>query len=752
MLNQAIETPPHGMAPSGLGAITEIGLLDILFFARRRWLVIAAATVAVLALGIVYLMVTEPTYTASAEVLLDTQKVDPFGRGEVFADADLTNSDAESQVQVLQSNGLAGIVVDKLDLSHNHVFMAGAWNPISAVRGAIASLWPSPQGESDPAARRSKAVGVLLKNLVATREGLSYMITVSYSSADPALAAKIANQVAQSYLDEQLKARLAAAAGASAWFNQRLGQLRQQAAAADDALQKFRTDHGIIETGPGKGLLDQQQLAEVTTQLGEASANVAQAKAQLATIDKIKKGGLPDAALSDTLRDAVFVQLRQQYLDAQRSAAELAARYGSKHQAVINLRNQMAEIKKSIASELDRIATSYHSDYLVAVARKTALQNNLNALLARAGTQSQLQAQLRNLESKATSLRTVYDGMLSRYTMSVQQESTPFRSARIISPATKPLVKSAPKTSLVLAASLLLGGILGVGAGLALDLTDRRVRTRRQVANSTALDVIGILPRLPPSSPQLPTVRAVGEGRSFVGDPTFGVVLDQPFSAFTETIRTIRVAADTAALREPVKIVGFVSAVPGEGKTTVAMNVARLAAQAGERVLVSDGDLRRPSLSRSLAAPGAPGLLQALSGGTTPDGVLWSDERTGLQLLPAGVTDKLVNSPRVLGSDAMRHLLQRATSYYDLVVVDLPPLLSVVDARAAAHLFDAFVLVVEGGLTSEETLHEALQAADLRSRVLGAVINKVDLARMRRFDRDAGELDYVSPYYEPIAH
>jgi Mrp family chromosome partitioning ATPase len=100
----------------------------------------------------------------------------------------------------------------------------------------------------------------------------------------------------------------------------------------------------------------------------------------------------------------------------------------------------------------------------------------------------------------------------------------------------------------------------------------------------------------------------------------------------------------------------------------------------------------------------------------------------------------------------MRHLLQRATSYSDLVVVDLPRLLSVVDARAAAHLFDAFVLVVEWGLTSEETLHEALQAADLRSRVLGAVINKVDLARMRRFDRDAGELDYVSPYYEPIAH
>jgi succinoglycan biosynthesis transport protein ExoP len=272
------------------------------------------------------------------------------------------------------------------------------------------------------------------------------------------------------------------------------------------------------------------------------------------------------------------------------------------------------------------------------------------------------------------------------------------------------------------------------------------------VASSTALEVIGVLPRLNMPSDRLPAALPMDGHRSFAGDPIHGVVLEQPFSAFSETIRTIRVAADTASPNGPMKVLGFVSALPGEGKTTVAMNVARLAAQAGERVLIIDGDLRRPSLSRALATPGAPGLVQVLAGQAALDTMLWSDEHTSLRFLPAGITDKLVNSPRILASEAMRLLLQRASARYDLIIADLPPVLSVVDVRAAAHLFDAFVFVVEWGLTSEETLREALAVGDLRSRVLGAVINKANIARMRRFDRTAGELNYISSYYEPMAH
>ena len=574
------------------------------------------------------------------------------------------------------------------------------------------------------------------------------MITVSYTAANPALAAQIANEVCASYLAEQLNAQLSSAQRASGWFENRLRDLRQQAVDADNAAQQFRVANRLVNTGPSKGLMDEQRLSELTSQMGIVAGQVSQARAQLEQIEQVKKSGAPEATLSDAVKNEVIVRLRQQYLESARNEADFARRYGQTHEAVVNLRNQMAQIRQGIASELDRIGEGYRSDYAIATARQAALQKSMDELMSQASEQGQAQARLRDLESTATSIRAIYDGLLSRYTMSVQQESAPFTAARVVSPATPPIQKSAPKSLLILAGSLAFGGMLGVGMALARELTDRRVRTRQQVVAATSLSVIGILPKM--SFSPFTARRASVEERTFVGEASQAVVLDEPFSMFSETVRAIKVAADLAGLRGSSKVISVVSVHPSEGKSTIAMNLARLTAQAGGRVLIIDGDLRHPALSRKLGAASAPGLIHAVAEPSWFEDLFWSDELTTLKFLPAGCTESVINSHEVLSSTAMQRLLTQASDIFDLVIVDLPPLASVVDVSAAAHLIDAFVLAVEWGKTNEDALREVVQSSVIGGKILGVVINKVDVARLDRFDRSAKQVVY-SGYYVPGA-
>ena len=494
--------------------------------------------------------------------------------------------------------------------------------------------------------------------------------------------------------------------------------------------------------------MDEQRLSELTSQIGAVSGQVSQTRAQLEQIEQIKKSGAPEATLSDAVKNEIIVRLRQQYLELARNEADLARRYGQTHETVINLRSQMAQIRQGIASELDRIGEGYRSDYAIAGARLDALQKSLDELLSQASDQAQAQAKLRDLESTANSVRAIYDGLLSRYSMAVQQETSPFTAARVVSVASPPTQKSAPKTLLVLAGAVAFGGMLGIGTALARELTDRRVRTRQQVMAATSLNVIGILPQMS-FLPSPARVSSPGK-RTFVGEASQAVVLNEPFSMFSETVRGIKVAADLAGLRGSSKVIGVVSALPDEGKSTVAMNVARLAAQAGGCVLVIDGDLRHPSLSRKLGAGSAPGVVQAVDDPRRLEGLLWSDELTALKFLPAGSAERVINSHEVLSSAAMQGLLKHASDVFDLVIFDFPPLASVVDVSAAAHLIDAFVLVVEWGQTSEDSLREVVQSSAINSKVLGVVINKVDLARLEQFDRSAKQVVY-SGYYVPGA-
>ena len=230
-------------------------------------------------------------------------------------------------------------------------------------------------------------------------------------------------------------------------------------------------------------------------------------------------------------------------------------------------------------------------------------------------------------------------------------------------------------------------------------------------------------------------------------DPAW-TVISAPFSRYAEEVRSIKLAIDVNRVVKTNKIVGFTSSVPDEGKSTTSTAFAILAAQAKARVILVDCDLRNPSLTRQLAPRAEIGLLDVLSGNARLDDAICRDPATNLAFLPAVVKSRLANSSEILASDAMKKLFESLRGHFDYVVVDLSPLVPIVDVRAAALSFvDAYILIVEWGKTNIETVQRALHSArPVHDKVIGVVLNKVDFNSLGRFGGEAGSY-YKSKLY-----
>jgi capsular exopolysaccharide synthesis family protein len=266
----------------------------------------------------------------------------------------------------------------------------------------------------------------------------------------------------------------------------------------------------------------------------------------------------------------------------------------------------------------------------------------------------------------------------------------------------------------------------------------RQIHTRAQLEKLLGTSCLAVLPAFAQKKAGFGKVRA----------PHDPGVLQQlsdiaPFSATAEALRYIKVAIDLHPTGS--KVIGFVSALPGEGKTTVAAGFAAFVAKSGARTLLVDADLRNPSMTRTLGYANAAGLLNMVADKLEFDGLVVTDSKFKFDFLPSSTQFKASNSSDILNSPAIKQMLKTAKSNYDYVLVDLPPILPVVDVRAVAHLFDAFVLVVEWGSTSTDEILKAMGATPILSeRLLGAVLNKADEAVMRRFE---GYSDRSYTYY-----
>jgi succinoglycan biosynthesis transport protein ExoP len=735
-----------------------VSLLHIRDFLARQWRLIAIITALATILGLVYIATSPTKYTAQADMIIDTKRVTWTQTEMASENRMVEDASVESEIETTKSEKVAISVINRLHLTSDPEFVGsgrGLSRRIFALFHAGGNSMPEPS--SDELTRQ--ALGVFKDNLRVIRLGRSYIEQILYTSTDREKAATIANAVSDAYIDDQLQAKYEATRRATVWLQQRIGELRQQASDAFREVQDYKTANSIIIGVDGK-LASEVELDQLGTALAKARADTTQARAKLDRISRVmeqrtqtktqtKEFNIPDPIVTDALSNPVITKLRQQFLDDQNKESEWSSRYGADHQAARNLRAEMEALQRAIWDEISRIAESYKSELQIAKSQEEAIDKRMLEVFQKSGDARQSQVRLRELETAANTYRGIYETFLSRFTQSVQQQSFPSTEARLVTPASAPHSPSSPKIALTLALAIVGGLGLGIMAAFAREQMNRQIHTRAQIEELLGTTCLAVLPSF--RDKQTPRRRL---GPTQYSGAFRNIVEAAPFSATAEAMRYIKVAIDLHPTG--AKIIGLVSALPGEGKTTVATSVAAFIAKAGAKTLLIDADLRNPSMTRTLGYASAPGLMNMVADRSDYSDLIISDSKFKFDFLPASARVKTSNTSDILTSEAMKVMLKAASTEYDYIFVDLPPILPVVDVKASALLFDAFVLIVEWGGTSTDEIVKAVAASQIVSdRLLGVVLNKADEAVMRRFE---GYSDRRYAYYtnesnsaEPVA-
>lgn len=744
------DVPPSGQLNDVLN-FREVAVLAKGFL-RRQLFVITLCMMCSLGVGVLYFLSTPPRFTASAKLLIDLSKVRIAQQQQGSIDAPIDATQVETQVELLKSDKIAHTIVNELRLNEDPEFIAPSRNYL---RSALYRRFPEPPRSESSLARR--AVTVFLANREVTRLGRTYVLDVSVTSLNPARAAQLANAIAEAYIDDQLEAKYQATRRAGSWLQERIRELRQQASDADRLVIEYKEKNNIFDvSGNSPGAmrpLGDQQLTDLNTQLTTARAAAAEAKARLDRIDEVMKSDVPDLDIGDSLRSEVINKLRSNYLELAAKEGIWSSRYGENHLAAVHLRGEMRELRRSINQELSRISQSVKNEHEIARARVESLERSLRNLVTEAQMVIRDRLGLRELESNAQKYHAIYENFLQRHMEAIQQQSFPITEARVVSPAEEPLERSGPVMPLILGAAAAFGLALGVGLSVFREVFDRVFRIPKQV-EELGTTCIAVVPRLPKSSsrsgsgkstPRIRNVRGSNRAEHLRG------VVAEPLSPFAEAFRSIKVSADLLGAFRANKVIGVTSTLAHEGKSTIACNFAHVLAQGRKKVILIDGDLRNPSLSRELSFDASAGLTDVLSRSLTVEEVTLRDEGTGLMFLPHVSAAPITQTSELLSSHAFSELIEELRSKFDYVVVDFPPLAAVVDARAAAPALDLFLYVIEWGKTEIGLVSRHLVSSpEVQEKMLGVVLNKADKKMLDKYE--AGYSSNYSKYYFSGGH
>ncbi|WP_183894922.1 polysaccharide biosynthesis tyrosine autokinase [Rhizobium skierniewicense] len=738
----------------------------------RRANIIGACVIVSMVLAGLYLVFATPVYTAMTQVLLDdslsryAEEEDPVPAAQVI------DNRIASAVEILKSKEMALTVVDKARLDENEAIVNPPMTPMdlvkSSIKGVADLLTPSSPPASEAAirnGRREKAAAIIQQALTVERVGRSSVIAISILSTDRQLATQIAKTYAESYLTEQLNANFDATERASVWLQERLTDLNQRSQAASLAVEKYKAANNIVSS---RGeLMSESQLSDLNGQLIAAQADAATASARYNQYKSIIDQG-PDNAVNNAIVSArdtdnsVIQDLRKRYIAITDRERGVVQQFGKDHPQAIALASERGDLSRQIYQELQQLTGSFKNDFDVTESRVQSLRENIDRVAGRNSEANMTLVKLRELEQQAAALKTLYESYLGRFEEASQKQSFPIAKARIISDAGLPTSPSSPKKTMTMALSIVLGLMLGGGVAAILEFRDRYFHTGNDVRDNLRMRFLGYLPFIgergldvtkPETGAATPDVldSDIEENGQVSFQKMLRLAVDSPRSSFTETLRNVKLTADVVIQERQCRVIGVISCLPNEGKSVVALNLAGLIATTGKRTLVVDADIRNPGLSRMLTTRQSAGLVEVVL-----DEVPWTkavkvDSRTKMGILPVSTSNQFAHSSELLASSGMRKFMESAREACDYIIVDLAPVVPVIDAKAFASQVDGFVFVTEWGKTPIQMVQNLMShEPEIANKTLGIVLNKTDMTELQRYAGPGGSEHYhekFSAYY-----
>jgi succinoglycan biosynthesis transport protein ExoP len=698
--------------------------------AKRRRLVTSVFLVVVIGV-VVHTYTRIPIYEARAKMLIESNEPRYVGFKDVL-DPNSTQTDYyQTQYNLLRSRSLARKTLDALhlwDQFGGRPAAIGTATPppprgvAARVRAFVVPIRDAVRGASDPqvaplpseTVSQTRAINALLGGLSISPVRNSRVVDIVYRSADPDLATRVVNAHARSFIDQNMEFKFLSSKEAMDWLAARLTEERQQVEQAETALQRYTEQHDAIAASERDNIVI-QKLADMSREVTKAKTTRLEREAtydQLRTMETNRAGLDSFPAI---LANPVIQQQQAEVARLQRQKLDLSQKMLDTHPDVEAISRAIAAADARLRAEIAKVVQGVRNEYLAALAQERSLGQALEDQKREALSMNKKAIEYGVLAREVESTRQVYQSLLQRAKETGVSTELRTSNVRIVDLAERPGAPIYPQTRDALIMGTLAGLGLALGVGFFFEYLDNRIRTPDEIKLHLHLPALGLLP----------FVRSDRKAAMFP-------VSERLSPDFAEALRALRTNVLFSTAESPSRSLIVTSAGPGEGKTVVSSNLAAALADTGLRVLVIDGDLRKPKLHKVFNVAQEPGLSNLIVGTCKASQVVVKTSILNLWVLPAGRVPP--NPAELLGSSRFRQFLVSLRDHFDWIVIDTPPVMAVTDASVLAHAVSGVVFVVGAEMVSRQTAATALeQLALAHGKVLGGVLNRVDLDRNAYF-------------------
>lgn len=719
---------PQLLEPLGF-QVSEEQKLELLEYWRsilkRKWLILGLGLVAAVVAAVVSLAIA-PSFQSTATVLIEAGKGKILSFDDIYAGAQ-QREHYQTQVEILKSREVAERTVRALEL-----WKHPGYDPRKAAPGlrARAAEWLG-IGREEHDWTEDELVARAVKQLseAASVEPvrLSQLVRVRVTDGDPKLAAQLANTLAEQYIQSDRDARFKISQGVSGFLQERLTSLREKLAQSEQALQAYREKRGIVSLGGSAQTMAGQQVGGTSERLLAARARRMELEASYQQVRSQNERDYADVPAIK--RDPAVAELSRQLNDVQRRLAEALQTLGTQHPKARQLQTEQGEIVAMLGQQQQAAAAALTREYEAARSTEQSLERALGSARGAVQSVNREEFELAVLERDVATNRQLYDMFMSRAKETNLAGDVQASVARVVDSAVAPDVPIKPRKTQIVGVTLLLALLLGALAAVLVDRlddsisgdSDAEIRLRQAVLVS------------------LPGVSGVDRRHMA------RLYLDDTNSHFAEAVRTARTGVMLSNLDVPHKVLLVTSSLPGEGKTTVAVNLALAHAQT-KRTLLIDCDMRRSQVSTGLGLPeDAKGLSNLVAGGTPLSECVFGVKDSRLLVLPVG--DLPPNPLELLLSQRFKDVLGQLKAQFEMIVIDSPPVELVSEALVLAPLATSTAFVVKADSTSAHLARKSLARLQRAgASILGVVINQVDFKRGRGYYGSYGAPGYAYAY------
>lgn len=688
----------------------------------RRWQLIAAVTVSFTVLGLIVSLIMPSIYRASTTLQLTRQSAKVVEVDSMQPESNSATADRdfyETQYALLTSRSLAERIVRVLNLD-----APGALTGESDTKGLFVTVFDQIFGnpneglsESDLRDSRSRAVDTFLTMIDITPQRNSQLVTASVRARDPELAATLANALAENFISTSLERRYDASSYARSFLQDRLNELKVKLEETEKELVAYAQSESIVSTDDDKSLLS-SSLQSLNTALSDVQADRIRKEENWKQAERTDGLGLSQIIDNETMREI------------RNRLAQLSAEYQQKLKLfkpafpeMVQLKAQIDELRAQMVAQGDLIKASIRSQFEAALQQENLLREKVEQTKGEFLTMRDRAIRYNILKREVDTNKTLYDGLLQRYKEIGIAGGVGVSNIAVVDRAETPIKRYSPKLLINLAVAAFMGLAFGVGSAFAVELFDDTLKSPDHAEEKIGVPVVGVIPLLPEGE----NVRAA---------------LEDSRSNLAEAYRSLRTALQFSSNAGMPNSLLVTSSQPGEGKTTTSLALAKNFAQLGFRVLLIDGDLRRPSLHKMLGTSNVVGLSNYLAGTAQLAAVIQSPS-PNIVFVPCGPVP--ADPTELLASSRMKNLLNYASKHFDLLILDGPPILELADAPLLATMTEGTLMVVSANYVRHAVVRTRLKRLQRASvRIVGLVLTKFDTRQASSYYYYSG--DYAGAY------